>query len=135
MSTKLIGALIIVAVLWMGYRFFTYYQEFSAQRYAEEQQAAGKDVDPARLPGVPYQLEQSLTAARNQGPGAFKQWLATYDTQIQDPRKAWLQLDYCTMIARNNPQEAKAVFQSVKGRLRDSSPVYPRLKQLDRSFN
>ena len=33
-----------------------------------------------------------------------------------------------------DPQKAKAVFADVKQRVRENSPVYPRLKQLERSF-
>lgn len=135
MSTKLIGALIIVLMLWAGYRLFIYYKEVDAQRYAEKQQSTGKDIDPSRLHGLPYQLEQSLTAAKNQGAPALKKWLKQYDNQIADPRKAWIQLDYCTMVARDNPQEARAVFTEVKERLKEDSPVYPRLKQLEKSFD
>ena len=132
MSTKLIGALFVVLALWMGYRFYNYYQEVSAQRYEQKQQASR---DPGSLPGVPYQLETGLKAAQIQGASGLKQWLRIYGDQIQDPRKASIQLDYCTLVARHNPQEAKAVFNTVKERLKENSPVYPRLKQLEKSFD
>lgn len=135
MSTKLIGALMILLVAWGGYKIFTYYQEVSAQGYAEKEKATGKGVDPTRLEGVPYNLEGSLRHAQSQGPAALKKWLDNYGSQIADPRKAWIQLDYCTMVARDNPQEAREAHAAVKKRLRENSPVYPRMKQLEKSFD
>jgi hypothetical protein len=135
MSSKLIGALVILLVVWGGYRMFVYYKEVEEQRWHEKEQTSGKDVDPTRLPGMPYELDASYNAAKSQGHAAIKKWLTLYGTQIQDPRKAWIELDYCVLVSRDNPQEARAVFASVKGRLKESSPVYPRLKQLEKSFD
>jgi len=135
MSTKLIGALMILLLVWGGYRMFSYYKEVNEQRWHEKEKTTGKGVDPSNLPGVPYELDASLRAAQSQGAGALKKWLDTYGKQVQDPRKAWIQLDYCQNVFRDNPQEARAVFAAVRERLRESSPVYPRMKQLEKSFN
>jgi hypothetical protein len=134
MSTKLIGALMILLVLWGGYKIFVYYKDVEQQRWQEKEAASGKNIDPAKLPGVPYELEASLQQAQTRGADAMKQWLATFGHRIQDPRKAWIQLDYCSQLARENPQEAKAVYAAVKQRLGENSPVYPRLKQMQKSF-
>jgi hypothetical protein len=53
---------------------------------------------------------------------------------IQDPRKAWIELDYCVVLARENPKEARRIFDQVKQRIRPDSPVYPRIKQLEPTF-
>jgi hypothetical protein len=135
MSTKLIGALMILLVLWGGYRIVVYYKHVQEQRWAEKAQASGEGIDPSQLAGLPYQLQPSLTQAEAQGAEAMKTWLQLYGNQLSDPRKAWIQLDYCTLIAREDPQEAKAVYAAVKKRLREDSPVYPRLKQLQKSFD
>lgn len=134
MSTKLIGALMILVVVWGGYRIVTYYKDVQEQRWQEEEEASGKNIDPSRLDGVPYQLEQGLKQAQTRGKKAIGQWLEHYGNRIRDPRKAWIQLDYCTMIASDDPQQAKAIYHEVKQRLHQESPVYPRLKQLEKSF-
>ncbi|MCU0787778.1 MAG: hypothetical protein MUC91_06245 [Verrucomicrobia bacterium] len=135
MSTKLMGTLMILLVLWGGYRIFVYYKEVKERGWYQEQQASGKGVDPTQLAGMSYELNSSLSAAQSQGHAALKKWLDTYGRQIQDPRKAWIQLDYCQSVFRDNPQEARAVFASVRDRLKESSPVYPRMKQMEKSFN
>lgn len=134
MNTKLIGALMVILLLWGGYKVFVYYKEVDAQRYLKEEVTKGKTVDPSKLPGMPYVLEGSLTQAKREGPAAMERWLKTYGPQLQDPRKAWIQLDYCQMLFRDDPQKARAVFASVKERLRENSPVYPRLKELEKSL-
>lgn len=134
MSTKLIGALMILVLVWGGYRIFSYYKEVQEQRWIENEATSGNNVDPAALDGVPYQLHQGLQQAQTRGKEALGQWLERYGPQIRDPRKAWLQLDYCTLIASDDPQQAKAIYDEVKQRLREESPVYPRFKQLEKSF-
>lgn len=134
MSTKLIAALLILLVVWGAYRMFSYYKEVQEKRWIEQEQATAEGVDPETLDGVPRALLSSLRNAEAQGAAALGQWLETNGNYIRDPRKAWIQLDYCTLIAREDPQEAKAVFADVERRLREDSPVYPRLKQLQRSF-
>lgn len=124
----------ILLVAWGGYRVFIYYKEIQEQRWVEKEESSGKNVEPSKLAGVPYNLETSLQHARTQGATSMKRWLEQFGSQIQDPRKAWIQLDYCTLIASEDPQEARAVYSEVKQRLREGSPVYPRLKQLQKSF-
>jgi hypothetical protein len=53
---------------------------------------------------------------------------------VQDPRKAWIELDYCIAVAREDPAEAKRAFASVKNRTPQSSPVWPRIKQLEKTY-
>lgn len=134
MNTKLIGALMILLVAWGGYKVFTYYKQVEEQRWIEKEQASGKGIDPSKLAGVPYQLESSLQQAQSRGAAGLGQWLDLHGNQIRDPRKAWIQLDYCTLLASDDPQKAKAVYADVKSRLRESSLVYPRLRQLQKSF-
>ena len=135
MSTKLIGVLMILLVGWIGYKVFLYYKDVQQQRWHEKEQVSGKGVDPTALTGLPSPLEEPLSRAQAQGAAALKKWLDTYGSQIQDPRKAWIELDYCTLVARDNPQEARAAYAGVKSRLKENSPVYPRMKQLEKSFD
>jgi len=43
-------------------------------------------------------------------------------------------LDYCTMIVRDDPTEARRIFKSVKERTPATSPVYDRVKKLEKSY-
>jgi hypothetical protein len=131
MSTKLIAVLIIALVLWVGYRVVKYANEVKTQQAIEEK---SKVVVPEQLTGMPWQLENSLRAAQKGGATALRQWLEQNNASLKDPRKAWIELDFCTLVARDNPQEAKRVFAAVKARTRSTSPVYPRIKELERTF-
>ena len=64
----------------------------------------------------------------------FANWLANHGRAVQDPRLAWIQLDYCLAISRENPAEAKKIFAAVKDRTPSSSPVYPRIQELAKSY-
>lgn len=135
MSTKLIAALIILLVAWGGYRIVTTYKQAQADRLLQKEAESGASINPDQLSGLPYDLSSSLKQAQAQGAAPLKRWLQSYGNRVQDPRKAWIELDYCKMIFRENPQEARTVYASVKKRLPESSPVYPRMKRMERSFD
>ena len=134
MTTKLIAALIIALVLFGAYELVQYYATFENEKEARQKEAAAKVITGDQLPGMPYELQPSLTAAQQAGPKAFENWLATYGRSVQDPRLAWIQLDYCVAIIRENPAEAKKIFAIVKDRTPSSSPVYPRVQGLAKSL-
>jgi hypothetical protein len=130
MTTKLIAALIIVAVLYGAWNLFVYWDKVKNEKESIRKEEAAAVVTETSLPGLPYGLEQSLQAAKRQGAASLKNWLKTYGNSVQDPRKAWIELDYCVMIARDDPAEARRVFASVRERTGPASPVWPRIKQL-----
>lgn len=138
MTTKLIAAAIIIVVLWGGWKLFFYWEEVKNEQETEKKQAAAAVVAGDQLPGFPpqatAQLENSLHAAEAQGATGLRNWLKLYGPAIQDPRKAWIELDYCLLLLRENPAEAKLVFAEVKGRTSSTSPVWPRIKQLSKTF-
>ena len=43
-------------------------------------------------------------------------------------------MDYCVAVIREDPIDAKRVFQGVKERTATNSPVFPRVRQLERTF-
>ena len=131
--TKLITVGIIVVVLYLAYHLFLYWEKVRDEKDAQEA-ATRAVVRPESLPGLPYQLEASLQAAQGQGPNIFRKWLETYGPMIEDPRKAWIELDYCLLLARENPKEARRVFAEVKKRTPPDSPVYPRVAQLEKTY-
>ena len=132
--TRLIAVLIIIVVLFCGWKFFLYWEKVKNEEDQQKQQVAATVVRPESLPGLPPQYESGLRAAQQEGTVAFRKWLKTYDKLLEDPRKAWVQLDFCVAIAREDPSEARQVFAEVKARTPPSSPVWPRVKELEKSY-
>ena len=133
--TKLIAVLIIVGVLYGGYALFVYWEKVKNEEETKQKQDAAALVAGDQLPGMPYQLEQSLQDARKRGAAGLRAWLKANGQSVEDPRKAWIELDYCVAVAREDPAEARRVFASVKERIGPASPVYPRLKQLEKTYD
>jgi hypothetical protein len=134
MTTKLIAALIIVLLLFGAYEIVQYYASFENEKAAKQAAEAAKVVTGDQLIGMPYELQASLAAAQQAGPKAFGTWLATYGRSVQDPRLAWIQLDYCVAISRESPADAKRIFATVKDRTPSSSPVYPRIQEMAKTY-
>lgn len=132
--TKAIAALIIIAVLYCGWEIFSYWEKVNHEEETARKQTASAAIDPNQLPGLPQKYDASYQAAQKQGATGLKSWLKTYGRAVQDPRKAWIELDYCVLIAREDPAEAKRIFADVKGRTPASSPVWPRIKQLEQTY-
>ncbi len=133
--TKLITILIIVAALWGGWQLFVYWDKVKTEdEAAAKKKAATEIVSGEQLSGMPSGLESSYQAAKSQGATAMKHWLKTNGRMVQDPGKAWIELDYCVAIAREGPAEAKRTFASVKNRTPQSSPVWPRIRQLEKTY-
>jgi len=132
--TKLIAVLIIVAALYGGWKLFLYWEKVEGEEETKQKQDAAAIVDGDRLPGMSQKLEPSFQAARKQGAAGLRNWLKTHGQSVEDPRKAWIELDYCIAVAREDPAEAKRVFAAVKDRIPPSSPVWPRMKQLERTY-
>jgi hypothetical protein len=134
MIKTLIIVAIVVAVLLGGWQMFEYWDKVQNEKDTDAKNAAAAVVTPEQLSGLPYGYDASLKAAQQQGPDAFGNWLKAYGANVQDPRKAWIQLDYVLMIARSNPQEAKRVFNEVKDRTLPTSPVWPRIHDMEKTF-
>jgi hypothetical protein len=131
--TKIITAAIIIIVLWGGWELFFYWEKVK-----NEEEIAKKEANiviiPEQLPGMPQGMEPSLKAAQNQGAAGLRNWLKAYGRSLQDPRKAWIELDYCQLLSREDIPEAKRVFSDVKTRTPTNSVVWPRLKQLEKTY-
>src|SRR5204863_9723017 len=125
----------IVAVIFLGWKLLDYWDEVGKEREAK-QQSANAQIDPKTLPGVPYALEKPLEDAYKKGASGLKEWLdkSKGSPQIKDPRLAWIQLDYVVLISHDNAAEAKRVFAGVKQRITPQSPVYPRIKSLEKTL-
>lgn len=133
--TKLITILIIVAALWGGWQLFLYWDKVKSEdEAAAKKKAQTEIVSGEQLGGMSPNLENSYQAAKNQGASGIRNWLKTNGRTVQDPRKAWIELDYCVAVSREDPVEAKRVFNEVKNRTSQSSPVWPRIKQLEKTY-
>jgi uncharacterized protein involved in exopolysaccharide biosynthesis len=132
--TKLIAALMIVLVLYGGWELFLYWEKVKNEEDTKQKQDQAALTMGDTLPGLPYQLEQSLQEARKQGAAGLRNWLKLHGASVEDPRKAWIELDYCVAVAREDPAEARRVFASVKDRIGPASPVWPRMKQLEKTY-
>ena len=132
--TKLIAAVLIVAALYGGWEFFLYWEKVKNDEETKQKQDAAAMKNGDQLPGLPYQLEASLQNARKQGAAGLRSWLKTNSRSVEDPRKAWLELDFCVAVAREDPAEARRVFAVVKERIGPSSPVWQRMKQLEKTY-
>ena len=132
--TKLIAAVLIIAACWGVWELFLYWERLKNEEETQQKQQAAAMAVGESLPGVPYQLEQSLQEARKRGPEALKAWLKANSQSIEDPRKAWIELDYCVAVARKDPAEARRVFAGVKDRIGSASPVYSRMKDLEKTY-
>jgi hypothetical protein len=86
------------------------------------------------LSGMPGELEQSYTAAEKNGATGIRNWLKAYGPKIQDPRKAWIELDYVVAVSSEDPLEAKKVFAEVQSRIPTNSPIFPRIKDLSKTY-
>jgi hypothetical protein len=63
----LISIFIIVAVIFGGWKVYSYYQEVEAQSQAKQKIETGADVKGENLPGLPNELSTSLQAAEKNG--------------------------------------------------------------------
>ena len=132
----LIAILLVLGTIFIGWKVWDYWDTVEKEKDIAAQKAAKPKITGEQLQGIPYKLENSLREATQQGPKALKTWLDTYTKSpvVQDPRLAWVQLDYVLMVSRDNPVEAKRVFAEVKKRVPPESPVYPRLKDLEKIY-
>jgi hypothetical protein len=133
--TKLIAAVIIVAVLYGGWELFFYWERVKNEEDEQKKKSVAVAVQPEQLPGMSPELDNALRAAQSQGPEGLRNFLKAYANRLQDPRKAWIELDYCQMVARENTAEAKRVFADIKRRTPHNSPIWPRIEQLEKTYD
>lgn len=131
-----IGLIIVIALAMGGYHLYEYWGKFKNQDQQEQGQTAqSQDLSGQTLPGMPSgQLESILIEAEKHGATGLHDFLQTYGKQIKDPRLAWIELDYVVLVSQSSPGEARQKFQEVKARVGPDSPVYPRIQQLEKTY-
>ena len=125
--------IVIFIVLGLGFGGWKIWDYWKTKE-AEEARQNNPQVKPDELPGLPYQLKDSLAKAQAGGAKHLKAWLDMYGKSVQDPRLASIQLDYVLLVARDDPAEARRIFADVKKRTPANSPVYARIKQLEPTY-
>ena len=132
--TKAIWVLIVLGVGYIGYLLFQQWDKARLEHDGKQKEAVAAVVMGDSLAGMPYQLDASYRAAKANGPAAFRTWFNANEKLISDPRKAWIELELCLALFRENPAEAKRIYAAVKGRVPPSSPVYGKVKELEKTF-
>jgi hypothetical protein len=135
---QFLALLLIIGAIWGGKQLFNYWETVRAKKETEDRGGAPPPAPApaasAVLTGLPANLEASFQAAQKQGVAGLKNWLNLYRPYVSDPRLAAIELDYIVLISSTNPQEARRLFAVVKQRTPTNSPVYPRIKQLERTY-
>jgi hypothetical protein len=129
----LIAILIVVAVIFGGWKLWEYWDTVDQQKEAAQKIP---DVTEDQMGRMTPELENTLQEAKKKGASGVKDWLKRYQKspKIPEARLAWIKLDYVLMASQNDPLEAKKVFADVKENTPTSSPVYPRIKKLEKSY-
>ena len=129
----LISVLILAVFAYGGWELWQYWDRVQqGQDDLSKQAAVPQSGD--QLSGMPNGMQASYDAAVKAGPAAVKNWLQHYGQSVQDPRRAWIELDYMISIAHDQPAEARKIFAEIKARVPESSSVYPRIKQLEPTY-
>lgn len=133
---SLIAILIIVGVFLIAKEIISKYNTIKQGEsgFQQSAQPAASPVPSDNLPGMPPSMEPFFQAAQKQGASGLKNWLARYRNYVADPRRAAIELDYVVLITRDDPAEARRVFQEVKARTPTTSPLYERIKRLEQSY-
>ena len=130
-----IGILLVLGAFWGIRQLLSHWETVKAKSDAEDGRApVVQKAAPDILPGLPPGLETSLQNAHKQGATGLKNWLKLYRSYVSDPRLAAIELDYVILVGPSNMKEARQVFAAVKQRTPSNSPVYPRIKQLEKTY-
>ena len=128
----IIAAIIVIGFALGFWQFWNYYHEFKGSDSPAA--AAAPTVDVSQLPGLPSDLESPLATAQQHGAQSLRKFLKSYRSRIHDPRLAYIELDYVVLVAKSDLAQARSVFAQVKARTPPDSPVYPRVKALEKTY-
>ena len=131
----LITILLLAGALYMFKQLLHEFQDAKRAETGTQQTTAKPKPNPsASLPGMPPGLEPGLEAAHREGADGLGRFLDRYYYSIKDPRLAAIELDFALLLSLKKPEEARRVFKSVQDRILPSSPVYERVKGLEKTF-
>lgn len=129
-----ISILIIAGVIFGGYKLWEYWDTMKENE--NRSTTSTVQVPSEQLQGLPRELEASLQQAQKNGPKAMKAWIDKVKSSrlVKDPRLGGIELDYLLLITKDDPLEAKRIFHDVKERTPPDSPLYPRIKALEKTY-
>jgi hypothetical protein len=132
----LLGIVVVIGLVLGAYQLWEYWGHFSSVNESKSTQsaAAAPEIPETSLPGMNPRLEPILEASRKRGAAGLHDFLLTYGKTVADPRLGSIELDYVVLVAKDDPTEARRVFFKVKTRTSTTSPVYPRVKLLEKTF-
>ena len=131
-----LGILIVLAFFGLGRKLLDSYVQIE-KRGPVTEPVAQAPATPSRtggMAGLPPSLEPLLKTAQRQGASGLRAFLTRYRFSIQDPRLAAIELDYVVLVSLQDPAEAKRVFKEVQQRTPTWSPIYARLKSLEKNY-
>ncbi|HEY3855942.1 MAG TPA: hypothetical protein VGO67_16250 [Verrucomicrobiae bacterium] len=132
---KFVTAAVVIIGLALGvWQINNYWGTFNKHKHHSSDEDAVQIVADDQLPGMPESLDPALGTARQRGVAGLKEFLTAYGNTISDPRRASIELDYAELLAVRSSTDARRYFMKVKGRIDSSSPVYARLKQLEKTY-
>jgi len=131
---KFLISLVVVVGLslgaWQLYQYWLTVKDKEAPPPAAQPQISGE-----QLAGMPPSLDSALSVAEQRGATGLHDFLTAYGNTIADPRRAWIELDYVVLEAQIDPSQARRAFAKVEGRVHSGSPVYDRMKQLEKTYS
>ena len=131
----LVGLIIIVGLALGAWQLYEYWGNFKDKEpTATVAATASVDISGTQLPGMLPKLQPVLEVAEKRGAPGLRDFLNMYGNTISDPRRAWIELDYVVLLAQSSPGEARRQFAKVKSRVQPGSPVYDRVKQLEKTY-
>ncbi len=130
----LIAIVIIIAAAMGGWKVYTFWLDAQEKEKEKKQAQVAQQLAGSQLPGMVPELEPYLATAQQQGASGLRKFLDQYGKTIADPRLASIELDYIVLVANDNPGEAKKVFAKVSKRVTRDSPLYSRVKQLEKAY-
>lgn len=139
MTKSIIGIAMAALLIFGGWKLWQLWDKYNHDKDLQQQaETAANNVVPEQLAGMPPGWEAAFDKANNAAKAGditmLRAWLKAHGQEVDDPRRAWIELDYMVMISKTDPQEAKAIFESVKDRTPQDSPVYPRVKLLAKTY-
>jgi hypothetical protein len=133
----LIAFVILAAVFYLGRTLVRRYEDVERRTIpppGESSPVEAPSAPASTLEGMPANLEPALAKAQKQGAAGLRTFLMNYSRVLRDPRLAEIELDYVVLLSRQDPAEAKRVFNAIRARTLTSSPVYERIKKLEKTF-
>jgi len=129
----LVGVIIIVGLSMGGWQLYQYWGNFK-EKDTTAIAPAEPEISGDQLPGMPPKLQPVLDVARKRGAAGLHDFLTMYGNTINDPRRASIELDYVVLLAQSSPGQARQEFAKVKSRVPSNSPMYNRVKQLEKTY-